>query len=473
MSSISELVELLKEGSISKEQMLERIYASSFPTKSEITKATETLDLPKTKFEKNAFESGTELEFNANEFEDFLPRPAPLFEPSFSAFTPDGFIDRQVQWDLKKNINQEILRDQKLKIEVKECTFHPQTNEPGAKFTQETLERLAKAKENARLLKIKEEQERKKLEEEMKHCTFQPEINKNSCISGSKYLTSTPKRKARYEEPAFVPKIKGPSRNMLSANEYLKQDPFERLSRPREAYQPEPEESEMTENFEKPISPYPEYPGCSFSTRPFFERQALYELMKQEKKELLQQPVLVKPQINERSRKIVTKDFFERNDEMIQRKSTPKQDPDAPSFRPKITNLAKMRRNRSVAEMSYGDSKKKNEKIEYLKEMQEEKIREVVNPSTFQSKSYASVKSKLQILDDPSTYIERIKSQQRKKEIETQTAKEDKIRQELSECTYTPIVIDAPSYVKQIARNMAMIKAELASSVKPKKPDWR
>ena len=132
-----------------------------------------------------------------------------------------------------------------------------------------------------------------------------------------------------------------------------------------------------------------------------------------------------------------------------------------------------MRRNRSVAEMAYGDSKKKSEKIEFLKEMAEEKFKESINPSTFQSKSYANVKSKLQILDDPHSYIDRIKNQQRRKEAETQILKDEKARQEVAECTHSPNIIDAPGYVKQIARNMAMIRSEMAVEETTAKPQWR
>ena len=136
--------------------------------------------------------------------------------------------------------------------------------------------------------------------------------------------------------------------------------------------------------------------------------------------------------------------------------------------------MAKMRRNRSFAEMSYGDLKKRNEKVEALKEVAEEKVREQTNPSFYPSKSYMNVKSKLQILDDPQSYIERIKSEQRKKEIVSNIMQEEKMKTELKECTYQPNVIEAPDYVKQIARNMAMIKAERVSiSAKPSKPEWR
>lgn len=458
MSSISELVELLKDGSISKEQMLEKIY--SFPSKPSHHDQ---------KFEKTA-DRDTEIEFNTNDFEDFIPRPAPIFDGSFSVLN-DTFFDRQVQWDVKRNLNQELLREQKLKIEVKECTFKPKTNTQNLHFSQETFERLSQCKENLRLMRLKEDQERRKLEEEMIPCTFHPEINKNSCISGSKYLSETPKRKQKIPEPAFAPRIKGPSKKMLNAQEYIKQDPFERLSRPKEVFQPEPEEQSASL---KPSTPIPDYSGCSFSTRPFFERQAIYELMKHEKKEALETQPVPRPLINERSKKLVKKDFFERNQEMIEKKNSVKYDPNPCSFQPKITNKAKMKRNRSVTEMSYGDSKKRLEKIENLKEVVEDKIREQIVSSCYSSKSYANVKSKLQVLDDPQSYIERLKSEQRRKEIITQITKEERVKNELSECTYHPNIIEAPDYVKQIARNMAMIKAErVPYSNKPMKPEWR
>ena len=471
MSSIAELVELLKEGSISKEQMLERIYNQSFPPKPNHDRLFEPAEIPAIYPEKKFFDCDTEIDFYPTESEDFIPRQAPSFEPSFLPYATEEFLERQTQWDFKKNVNQESMKEQKLRLETKECTFHPKTNEKSTVFSQDTIDRLTKIRENTRLVRLKEEQERKKLEEEMEACTFHPQINKNSCISGSKYMKESNRLYYTGSTPTFIPTVKGPTRKMKAANEYIKQDPFERLSRPREAYQPEPEEPEYSM---KSSTPLPEYSGCSFSTRPFFERQALYELMKHEKKQQLSQKPPKNPVMNERSKKLVKTDFFERNEEMIRKKLEPSVDyPEACSFQPKITNLAKMRRNRSVAEMAYGDSKKKSEKIEFLKEMAEEKFKESINPSTFQSKSYANVKSKLQILDDPHSYIDRIKYQQRRKEAETQILKDEKARQEVAECTHSPNIIDAPGYVKQIARNMAMIRSEMAVEETTAKPQWR
>jgi hypothetical protein len=466
MSSISELVEMLKDGSISKDQMLEMLYSSSFPSKP--VEKSQRFE----KFEKTA-DRETEVEFNTTEFEDFNLRPTPMFDPSFSVVNSDTFFDRQVQWDTKRSLNQELLREQKLKVEDKECTFKPKTNsQTSPLFTQETFERLAKCRENLRVIKQREDQERKKLEDELLPCTFHPQINRNSCISGSKYLNDTPKRSFKPEEPSFAPRVKGPGKDMKNAKEYIKQDPFERLSRPKELKQPEPEDD--SPKSQKPSTPCLEHSGCSFSTKPFFERQALYELMKLEKKEILESQPLAKPAINERSKKLVKKAFFERNQEMIEKKSNPKPDPHPCSFQPKITNLAKMRRNRSFNEMSYGDSKKRLEKVEALKEAAEEKARELTVPCSVQSRSYSNVKSKLQILEDPQSYIERVKSEQRKKEIVSQIMQDERAKNELKDCTYQPCIIDAPDYVKQIARNMAMIKAERVSYFnKAAKPEWR
>ena len=73
MSSIAELVELLKEGSISKEQMLEKIYSSSFPSKSEnqLVSYEKKALAPK----KQNFDYDTDIDFNTLEFDDFHPRP--------------------------------------------------------------------------------------------------------------------------------------------------------------------------------------------------------------------------------------------------------------------------------------------------------------------------------------------------------------------------------------------------------------
>ena len=87
--------------------------------------------------------------------------------------------------------------------------------------------------------------------------------------------------------------------------------------------------------------------------------------------------------------------------------------------------------------------------------------------------SYSGIKSKLQILQDPEEFIERLKAEQRAKEIEIMMSREDKMRKELEECTHQPAVIDAPDYVKQIARNMAMLKSELSNQKSPERVGWR
>jgi hypothetical protein len=466
MSTIAELVEQLKEGAISKDQMLECIYSSSFLGKTEHTVAT-----PQNRVETGLSSSieESEIEFTYNTF-DSKHGLEPIPDFSTAEVVTHEFLERQNQWEMRKSFNNEVLKLQQKKEEGKECTFQPKINSGKPRSPNETLGRLTVVKDNRRVLWLKEEQERKKIEEETKECTFQPEINKNSTVFGSRYLSETPKTRNSIPQQRFAPRIKGPGKHMHAAKEYLRQDPFERLSRPKEAYQPEPEEFQASY---KSISPVSQFTGCTFSSKPFYERQALYEMMKQSKREAVDQSKTAQPKINDKSRRMVKNSFADRNEEVIRKKNEKVKEKDENSFKPKITSMGKMLRNRSFAEMSYGDSKKRNEKIEYLKGVIEDKEREIMSPFFVPNKSYTSVKSKLQILEDPENYIERLKSQQRKKEFESQIAKEEKVRMEISECTYQPTIIDAPEYVKQIARNMAMIRAETKNNVRPVKPEWR
>jgi hypothetical protein len=240
---------------------------------------------------------------------------------------------------------------------------------------------------------------------------------------------------------------------MKSVREYLKLDPFERLSKPQ---------AEVSLKIESPEarSPKKDLNG-QISKKSFFERQAFYELQKFEKRENLQvfnhQPV-----INERSKKMVKKTFDERNQEMIEKRKKPKKDPYVYSFRPKITRMAKLRKYRSFHEIS--SDRRKGEVIESPENRFDLKI---------PVKSFDGIKSKLQILNDPEGFIERLKNEQRRRDEEIMEMKEDRMRKELEECTYQPNVIDSPEYVKQIARNMALLKMELGKSKTPVKYDWR
>ena len=445
MNSIGELVEQLKEGKITKDEMLELIHLAS------ISKSTDSLGRREGKEEEDQG-----ITFDSGSFEGGDNRT--LEEPTFSFSTADGFFERQMQWEAKKLMNQELLRDKKVKFERQECTFQPKTHYSPSRFTQETLNRLSQHKDTSKYAQSKKENDYKNLQKELEACTFEPMINRTSAGAESRYLSQSPPSKPRSsEEHRFAPRVKGPLKHMTSAREYIKQNPFERLSKHKVAFEPE-----VPTSLSK--SPVPECSGVSFSSKSFFERQALFELNKKDKIEAMDLYFDHKPVINERSKRLVKKTFSQRNQEMIEKKQSPKKDPNVFPFRPKITKMAKMKKYSSFRSIA-------PEKPQVF-------ISEAASPEPIYEQmqarnSYSGIKSKLQILQDPEEFIERLKAEQRAKEIEIMMSREDKMRKELEECTHQPAVIDAPDYVKQIARNMAMLKSELSTQKSPERVGWR
>lgn len=448
MNTIADLVEQLKEGKITKDEMLEFIYLASISRSVDSVGRRDGKEMEKLDDHGITFDLGS-LEVGENRMQE---------EPNFSFSTAEGFFERQMQWEAKKLMNQELLRDQKAKCERKECTFQPKTHYSPSKFTQDTLNRLSQHKDTSKYAQSKKENEYKNLQKELEACTFEPMINRTSACAESRYLSQSPPRKDRNsEQPRFAPRVKGPLKHMTSAREYIKQNPFERLSKHKLANEPE-----VATSVSK--SPVPECSGISFSSKSFFERQALFELNKKEKIEAMDQVFDHKPVINERSKRLVKKTFSQRNQEMIEKKQSPRKDPNVFPFRPKITKMAKMKKYSSFRSLAQEKPKIFNS--------------EAASPEPFYEQvevrnSYNGVRSKLQILQDPEGFIERLKNEQRAKEIEIMMSREDKMRKELEECTHQPAIIDAPEYVKQIARNMAMLKTELSTQKSPERVGWR
>ncbi|CAG9311999.1 unnamed protein product [Blepharisma stoltei] len=487
MTSVAELIEQLKEGKITKEEMIEKVSLPFF-TQSSLTEKTLTCvdTVPDDTHISQENSPDHETEFEQNyliEDEDYYPRLPPSMTPKdYSDSLSSNFLHRQIQWDLRRSVEQERLKAQQQQIIKKNCTFQPTTNIISHEIIESPFERLSRIKENFRLQKLREEQERMKEEEELRGCTFKPEINRTEIQP--RYLDANEQRMSPRlklmlkDQCTFAPKVKGVAKGMKSVKEYVKQDPFERLSKPKEIEEPKEPEEEINSSSKQSIvssTGYQEY-GDSFSSRPFFERQALYELMKIEKKNYYENMPAPAPMICERSKKLVKKEFYERNNEMIEKKLKTLKNTEKPegcTFQPKITKKAKLKKNRSFAEMCHGDSKKREENINAKKEEINQNFRNFLDSGLFQSKRYTNVTSTIKILDDPDSYVARMKDQQRISEQRVKSIIEEREKQELAECTHAPITIDAPSYVKQIARNMAMLKAERAANQEPKKPEWR
>lgn len=178
----------------------------------------------------------------------------------------DKFHARVTRWKSQKEAIREQMKQQLLQTELSECTFAPKVNPKSTKVVaklrgrqsgigeyvrnspHEVSERLYQEADN---YKSREELAAKlKADEEAelsRECTFKPKINRASSLTEkvkAKYLdpptdTSPSLAAATMEATAkelqectFQPKVNPISTEMVSAQLYLQQDIYERLSRP-------------------------------------------------------------------------------------------------------------------------------------------------------------------------------------------------------------------------------------------------
>lgn len=134
------------------------------------------------------------------------------------------------------------------------------------------------------------------------------------------------------------------------------------------------------------------------------------------------------------------------------------------TFQPSILEKSERLRSRSSYEMSRGDLLKRETNHRMMKLRLD---REELNELTFKPEiSYLAknTESALRLKENPSYFLEYHKSSQSRrnqmKEKEMSVREED----ELKSCTFFPVTIECPSYVKRIARSMAAVKAAAAQS---------
>eukprot|EP01035_Chromulina_nebulosa_P018011 gene18011-23649_t len=147
------------------------------------------------------------------------------------------------------------------------------------------------------------------------------------------------------------------------------------------------------------------------------------------------------------------------------------------TFQPKINEKSLKLRSRSVQDMSRGDLLKKetNNRINREKIESEQFLDMTFNPE-ISSKAKLMGKSIIKsITEDSNTFKQWYKEKQNKLEEKRRTELENKMNEELKDCTFTPKTKDCPAYVKRIAKSMAIVKAARSNeiSINNTKPDWK
>lgn len=145
------------------------------------------------------------------------------------------------------------------------------------------------------------------------------------------------------------------------------------------------------------------------------------------------------------------------------------------TFHPELSSRGAHMRTRSIYEMSRGDLHKKetNQRILRLKTEQEELKNLTFQPAINQSKN---ARSSLQLLDNPGGFLERYTIEQKQNEIERNKLLEEKMLNEMKDCTFAPQTKECPSYIKRIARSLSVVKAAKlneGSNHNSEKPQWK
>eukprot|EP01028_Stygiella_incarcerata_P001006 TRINITY_DN1161_c0_g1_i2.p1 TRINITY_DN1161_c0_g1~~TRINITY_DN1161_c0_g1_i2.p1 ORF type:complete len:867 (-),score=315.19 TRINITY_DN1161_c0_g1_i2:247-2847(-) len=206
------------------------------------------------------------------------------------------------------------------------------------------------------------------------------------------------------------------------------------------------------------------------------QQQALKE--KEEKRVALLESMeqVRKPKICSKSKRILMQsgdaDFFRRQRRTLdakEKKSRASLDPshidENCTFRPRINAISQFMRGRTAEELSRGDFERKKARLEGLRlEGEQREMEEVtfaptskmVQPPRFASKS--ATQGRLRLSSESHTYLQRLKDEARRKKERIQEMVGKKEKREMEECTFRPVVHDAPAYVKRIARSMALAR---------------
>jgi hypothetical protein len=249
-------------------------------------------------------------------------------------------------------------------------------------------------------------------------------------------------------ECTFQPAVPDLKKSNEKAKEYLSDDAFKRLYEVKSntLHPKQVTESSPQRSIETPRSQ--QYPALD---RPFFERQALYEIRRKERAEL-GSPRVRSPQINRTSKLMVKGTFAQRNAESVS-KQQGRMKSEVPqwTFKPQITEQAQALRRRSSDERCHGDAEKRLENIAKMRAVRRRLEHEKTKSCLFLALSPKHIHSSLKVLSHPETYVERLKEQADGKDLARSKVMTQRRRNEMDECSFAPRVRKYPSYLKSLA----------------------
>ncbi len=373
--------------------------------------------------------------------------------------------------------------------ELKECSFHPAVNaRPGSVCLSDKSfgDRLYCQTRKKEIVEQLQKEKDERAEEEIKfNCTFKPKIcSKNA---KARYLEATkeicnarslaagqrlqPGKCAM--EPAgctFQPTTNKISKSMKQAREYLRADPYTRLSEQKSQarkmlylYGGCEDRALLSAAKEEPSTTRANPVQTAERLGEFLGRQSAFELRKEENKQRILDQMQVAPV------PLINRDY----DTLLLSQSglrTSKKENSMENviseytFHPTILPQSKNLRTRDPSELCYAPLAAKENKIKHLRRglAQKESHECTFKPRLYESGKYADVLSKLQLTDNIDTYLQRVDIGEKQRENQAKLRQQQREFQETAECTHKPKIRELPSYVANSRQDTGLGKSTMS-----------
>ena len=147
------------------------------------------------------------------------------------------------------------------------------------------------------------------------------------------------------------------------------------------------------------------------------------------------------------------------------------------TFQPSITHKSEKLRPRTVYEMSRGDQLKRVTANRMMRmRSDQEELQEMTFKPEITKKAHNSNSQKVSLAKDTSKFLEMQKEKSQRREADRLAILEQREKDELDKCTFAPATKDCPSYVRRIAKSMAVVRNARSQAEKEpaeSKPTWK
>jgi len=393
---------------------------------------------------------------------------------------------KQQKWLQRKQSHTLELRRDKESEELKQCTFQPNINRsrshahPHRSSTGDVVERLFDAHEEAaaRLKQICQADEQRK----MKECTFRPAIVEDAWTDfvAPRYFDPMvgPSPAQIGGDCTFTPRInknisRAAQRSGSATQRYLGEGVFHRLGQRRDNHPntPTPGVSGMTPPRSTKVLD-------AEQTKKFAERMQAF-IVRHEKKVQRQKNEensqnTFTPRLAKKTSEIAKKaaPFSARRDkyhvsDRSRTHATPHDAIEAAActFTPQINNFqpsSGVPRSHTPDELCYHWNERRQKRIDAARG---ERLRLELEGSTFTPRTssppaHCNVSSRKSMISNPALYMQRVTAERVRQERIQSEHRRFMQSAEMQECTFQPMVHDAPQYIHSIAASMAIARKQ-------------